>query len=109
MKRMKGMDKMNELIRSRVFISSFIIAYFSYFLITIRILNISSPGIGVGTVEYGYPFTYYEWTCFGGGYVYSGLFGNILVAALIAAIVGVFIAYVWKTVSAEDFRSKWYL
>lgn len=99
--------KGNELIRSRVFISSFIIAYFSYFLITLWILNISRPGIGEGFQDYGFPFTYYASTCFGGSYIYSGLLGNILFAALIAAIVGVFIAYVSKTVSSEDFRKYW--
>jgi hypothetical protein len=105
----EGDKKMKALIRSRAFITSFIISYYSYFLITIRISNISRPGIGVGDQEFGFPFTYYEWTCFGGGYVYSGLFGNILFAALIGTILGIFCAYVWKTLASEDFRRKWHL
>jgi hypothetical protein len=100
---------MKELIRSRVFISSFIIAYFSYFLITISKLNISGPGYGAGSVEYGFPFTYYESRCFGENFYPLGLLGNILFAALIGTIIGIFCAYVWKTLASEDFREKWNL
>jgi hypothetical protein len=107
MKGMKGTNKMKELIRSRVFISSFIIAYFSYFLVTIWILKIARPGFGVGTVDYGYPFAYCGSACFGESFYPLGLLGNILFAALIGTIVGVFCAYVWKTLASEDFRSKW--
>jgi len=109
MKGVEGIRRMKELIRSRVFIDAFLITYASFFLVTHGILDISGPGVGVGTVNYGFPFTYYVSHCFGGTYISSGLLGNILFAAILGTIIGVFCAYVWKTLSSEDFRKRWNL
>lgn len=109
MKGMESIEKMRELLRSQVFIDAFLIIYAAFFVVTQGILDISAPGFGVGTVNHGFPFTYFVSSCFGGVYVYSGLLGNILFAAILGTIIGVFCAYVWKTLSSEDFRKRWNL
>ncbi len=111
MKEIKGMEGLafKSLLRLPIFIYGFIVTYFSYFLVTIGVLDLSRPGVGVGIEHHGYPFTYYTSNCWGGAYFLPGLLGNILFAALVGTIVGLVCAYIWQTVAREDFRKRWHL
>ena len=50
---------MKKLIKHKVFIGAFLTAYFLFFVVTISILDLKKSGIGVGSMEYGFPFPYY--------------------------------------------------
>lgn len=108
---------MKNLIKSKIFIGVFLIAYFAFFAITIFILEVKSKGFGAGHLEYGFPFTYYYSSCFGGDYLWSGLAGNILFAALLSFFVALgFVVLwskrilpLWQKVTSSEFRKKWYL
>ncbi len=100
---------MNNLIKHKVFISTFLPAYFLFFAITIFILDLKSEGVGVGHLEYGFPFTYYYSHCFGGYYLWFGLIGNILVAAIFSIVIGLVSTHFWLKFSSQEFRSKWFV
>ena len=100
---------MKRLIRTRVFAVAFFLAYFSYFAVTVFILDISGPGIGVGHSAHGFPFTYYYSHCFGGYYIYSGLLGNAVVAGIVSTIAGLAAVNLRENLSTPEFRSRWYL
>ena len=108
---------MKNLIKQRVFIGAFLASYFLFFVTTVFVLDLKSDGFGVGHVQYGFPFTYYYSNCFGGYYLWIGLSGNILVAAIISGVIGLISAHFWtswllpfwQTVSSPEFRAKWYI
>ena len=108
---------MKKLIVSRLSITAFLLSYFSFFALTIPILEIRREGFGVGSWEYGYPFAYYYSGCVGGDYLWSGLIGNILFAAGLSAAVGFAAVLVWRNLLAPlrahlaspEIRRKWYL
>ena len=106
-----------ELIKTRIFITAFLISYFGFFIITIGILNIRSPGFAVGSVDYGFPFSYYQSHSFGGSYIMSGLLMNILFAFGLSMMLSFVASGLWVMVlkhriydfSIEEIRRKWYL
>lgn len=108
---------MKKILKSKLFIGSFLFIYFSFFFLTIYILEIKSSGFSVGSWDYGFPFIYYHSHCFGGGYHWSGLLGNILFAGILGGAVGVIFTSFWlnqlipfvQKIRSEEFRSKWYL
>lgn len=107
---------MSKLLKSKVFIGTFLLIYFSFFVVTIYVLDIRRDGIGVGHIAYGFPFTYYYSSCFGGDYLWSGLIGNILAAAVLSFVGGLSFAHLRTKISAPEFqtkfaefRAKWYL
>ena len=100
---------MKKLIRSKIFTSGFFLSYFSFFVVTIFILDLKKDGVGVEHYEHGFPFAYYYSHCFGGYYLWVGLVGNMLLAAAISAVVGLAISQLWSKFSSPEFRSKWYL
>ena len=108
---------MKNLIKHKIFISSFLLAYFSFFVVTVFILDLKTAGFGVGSFEYGFPFTYYFSTCFGGDYSWLGLTGNILFAAFLSSLVGLISTILWLKIlfplwlkiSSPEFRSKWFI
>lgn len=100
---------MKTLIKSKVFIAAFLLAYISFFVVTVFILDIKRDGIGVGYLEYGYPFAYYVSTCFSSYYSWLGLFGNILAAFGLSFIIGLISSHFWLKFSSPEFRAKWYL
>lgn len=114
---MTSLSKLTGLLRSKVFITGFLAAYTTFFVLTLFIYPSNGRGFGVGTVYYGYPFTYYFSTCFSGGYLYTGLFGNILFAAVISLLMGMFATLIadrlvkpaCRFVASEEFHRKWYL
>lgn len=97
---------MRKLIKHKVFIGAFLIAYSLFFVITIFILDLKSPGIGVESMNYGFPFAYYSSHCFGGYYSWLGLTGNILAAAIFSFAVGSATTYFWLKFSLPEFRAK---
>ncbi len=54
---------MRNLIKHKVFIAAFLATYFSFFVVTVFLLEIKAEGFGVGHIEYGFPFTYYYSHC----------------------------------------------
>lgn len=100
---------MKKLIKSKIFIITFLIAYFSFFIVTIFLLEIKREGFGVGHLEYGFPFTYYYSHCWGGYYLWLGLIGNILFAFILSSISGLISSHFWLKFSSPEFRQKWYL
>ena len=100
---------MNNLIKHRVFIGTFLLAYFLFFVVTIFILDLKSEGFGVGHLEYGFPFTYYYSSCFSGFYLWLGLIGNILVAGIFSFVIGLVSTHFWLKFSSSEFRSKWHI
>jgi hypothetical protein len=108
---------MKNLIKRRIFIGAFLTSYFLFFVITVSILDFKRAGFGVGHAEHGFPFAYYYSHCFGGYYLWLGLAGNILTAAVLSFVTGLFSAHFWtrwlvpfwQTVSSPEFRAKWYI
>lgn len=98
---------MKRIIKHKTFIGAFLTAYFIFFLITIPVLNLKNDGFGVGSVEYGFPFTYYYSHCFGGYYSWFGLMGNIFTAAIFSVVTGLVVTRFWLKFSSPEFRAKW--
>ncbi len=105
---------MSKFVKNRMFITVFLAAYFLFFSLT---AFVPYAGIGVGHIQYGFPFTYYYSHCYGGYYLWSGLIGNCLAGAGFSLIAGLFSTYLWlswlmplwEEVSSPEFRAKWYL
>lgn len=108
---------MKNLLKSKIFIGAFLLTYFLFFVTTIYLLEIKTSGIGEGWWNYGFPFTYYFSTCWSGGYVWSGLFGNIFVAVILGFVGGIISVYCWQNlllpflqkISSKEFRTKWHI
>jgi hypothetical protein len=100
---------MKNLIKSKVFIGTFLVSYFLFFVITIFILDLKKEGFGVGSMEYGFPFVFYSSNCFGGYYLWSGLVGNISVAVIFSIVIGLINTHLWLKFSSPDFRAKWHV
>lgn len=100
---------MKKLIKSKLFISVFLITYFLFFVITIFLLDLKSAGIGVGNFDHGFPFTYYHSNHYGGNYLWFGLVGNVLFAAVFSVLIGLISAHFWLKFSSPEFRSKWHI
>jgi hypothetical protein len=100
---------MKKLIRHKVFIGAFLSSYFLFFVLTISVFDVKSDGLGVGHTEHGFPFTYYYSNCFGGGYLWFGLIGNILFAMVLSIVVGLVSSHFWQKLSSPEFRAKWYI
>jgi hypothetical protein len=108
---------MKKMVESRIFIAAFLLTYFSFFLISVVILDLKSEGLGAGHFAHGFPFTYFYSHCFGGYYLWFGLLGNIGAAAALAFAAGLSAVYLHRNlflpfrrkVAADEFRRKWYL
>jgi hypothetical protein len=100
---------MKNLIKSKIFIVTFLMTYFSFFAFTIWIFEVKRDGVGVGHTEYGYPFIYFRSHCFGGSYDFQGLIGNIFFAFGLSFFVGLFFSHFWLKFSSPEFRQKWHL
>ncbi len=50
---------MKQLIKHKLFIGAFLTAYFLFFIVTVFIVDLKKSGIGVGSMEYGFPFAYF--------------------------------------------------
>lgn len=87
---------MKNLINSKIFIATFLITHFVFSFFTITLES------GFGTVsEYGFPYTYYYSTCFGGGYSWMGLVGNIIFATIFSFIVGIIFKIIWLQIESK--------
>lgn len=100
---------MRSLMKNKIFICTFLLSYFLFFVITIYVLEIKTSGFGEGSIDYGFPFVYYSSHCFGGNYLLASLFGNILVAAVISFFIGLISAHLGLKLSSPKFRIKWHL
>lgn len=115
---------MKNLTKSKIFISTFLLTYCLFFVITIAVIDVKSAGFGAGHLIYGFPFGYYYSHCFGGNYLWDGLIGNILFATVLGIAVGLVSSHFWinvfpalrlKILSPEfreewaEFRAKWHL
>ena len=108
---------MKSLIAHKLFIGSFLATYFSFFLVTVKILEIKRDAVFEGHLYYGFPFDYYYSHCFGGYYIWSGLVGNIVFAIVLSVVIGIASTLVWlkillpwaKKISSAEFRAKWHI
>ena len=108
---------MKKLMKHKIFIVMFLLTYFSFFVITIFILDLKKDGLGVGYVDYGFPFAYYHTTCFSAYYSWFGLIGNMLVAIFLSVVIAListhfwlkFLLPLWREISSPEFRSKWHI
>lgn len=103
---------MKNLIKHKVFISTFLLTYFLFFALTINLATpeITAGGaITAGVSNYGFPFTFYTSHCFGGNHFLPGLIGNIMFAAVFSFVGGIVAALFWIKFSSPEFRKKWYL
>lgn len=100
---------MINLVKNRIFIISFLISYFAFFILTIFVFDIKRSGFGVGSMDYGFPFTYFQSHCFGGNYDWLGLIGNVIFAGLLSFFIAFGVANVREKLSSPEFRAKWYL
>lgn len=81
---------------SGVFVCSFLIAFLSFLVVTVAVLEVASPGQFVGHVNYGWPFAYYIGTDFGGYYYLPGLVGNVFFAVGLSFVLGLLSSFIWK-------------
>lgn len=100
---------MNNLVKSRIFIVSFLVSYFAFFILTIFVFEIKKSGIGVGSMDYGFPFSYFHEHCFGANYDLQGLMGNVIFAGILSSIIAFGISNLKEKLSSPEFRAKWYL
>jgi hypothetical protein len=104
---------MKRLIKHKVFIGAFLTAYFLFSILfsvmTTSIFDWQKSGIILGLTEYGFPFTYYYSGCFSSDYLWLGLAGNILTAAIFSFAVGLTAAYFRLKFSSPAFRAKWHI
>jgi len=100
---------MKKLIKHRVFIGAFLTAYFLFFVTTVFVLDLKKSGVGVGSMEYGFPFAYYYSHCFSGYYSWLGLMGNIFTAGILSFVIGLAVAHFWRKFSSPEFRAKWHI
>jgi hypothetical protein len=100
---------MKNLIKRKIFIGTFLLTYFLFFIVTVFILDLKRDGVGIGHIEYGFPFVYYYSHCFGGYYLWDGLIGNVLFATVLGLIIGLVMTHFGVKFSSPEFRSKWYL
>ena len=100
---------MKRLVKTKIFAFAFFATYFTFFFVTVFLLDIKRDGFGEGSLEFGFPFAYYHSTCFGGGYFWTGLAGNMIVAAVLSCGAGLAAACAWSRISSPEFRAKWYL
>ena len=98
---------MKILIKSKVFIATFLLSYFAFFVITMWLFAFQSSILT--RTNYGFPFTYYYEHCFGGGYDLIGLTANIIFAFILSAIIGFISSHFWTKFSSPEFLAKWYL
>lgn len=100
---------MKRFIKHKMFIGAFLTAYFLFFVVTVFVLDLKQSGIGVGSMEYGFPFVYYYSHCFGGYYSWFGLTGNILTAVIFSIVIGLAVTNFWLKFSSPEFREKWHI
>jgi len=100
---------MKNLVKSRIFIGAFLVSYFAFFILTIFVFEIKKSGIGVGSMDYGFPFTYFQSHCFGGNYDLQGLIGNVIFAGILSCFIAFGISNLKEKFSSPEFRAKWYL
>ncbi len=109
-------NAMRNLIKHKVFMGIFLVVYFLYFFLTIYILDIKTKGSIIGDVAYGFPFTYLYTHCYGGYYLYTGLLGNMLFAAILGTFIGLTFSYffqniipqIWIKLTSPEFLAKWH-
>lgn len=100
---------MENLVKSRIFIVSFLILYFAFFILTIFVFDIKKDGFGIGFIDYGFPLTYFQSNCFGGNYVWVGLLGNVIFAGFLSFFIAFGVSNLKEKLSLPEFRAKWYL
>ncbi|HEY8561724.1 MAG TPA: hypothetical protein VIL74_15215 [Pyrinomonadaceae bacterium] len=106
---------MKRILKSKLFIGTFLLIYFSFFILTIYVWEIKTGGAFAGSSNYGFPFTYYRSHCFGGSYNGVGMIGNILFAGILGVAGGVIFTFLWRNhlipfyekAASEEFRAKW--
>ncbi len=99
---------MKNLLRNRIFIATFLLTYFSFFAITMWLFEFRSHDVAT-TTNYGFPFTYFRSTCFGGNYIWQGFAGNIVFSLGMSFVAGSLFSSIKTKLSSPEFRSKWYL
>lgn len=100
---------MKKLIGHKAFIGAFLTTYGLFFVLTMYVFEFKYDSLGVSNYEYGFPFAYYHESCYGGSYLWGGLFDNILSAAVLSGAVGLLFAHLWLKFSATEFRAKWHI
>jgi hypothetical protein len=100
---------MRERLSSKGFAFSFFATYFAFVLITMYVFDFSSPGLGIGHTEHGFPFTYYYSHCFGGTYIWSGIFANLTIGGALSFLVALGVELLTKNLSSPEFRKRWHV
>lgn len=100
---------MREKLSSKVFSISFFAVYFGFVIATMYLFEFSSPGFGVGHVEYGFPFKYYYSHCFGGYYIWTGLVANLTVGAVFSFLTALSLENLRRKLSSPEFRARWHI
>jgi len=91
-----------SIIASRVFIVSALTVYILFFVVTMMLIDTSGPGGGIGSVSFGYPYSYYFSHCFGASYDTIGLIKNSLFALGISVLSGIAVSYIYKLFCNES-------
>ena len=97
---------MKNLIKSKIFVSAFLLFYFSFFIFTIFIFDFKTESGGVENFDYGFPFSYFHEHCFGGNYLWFGLLKNILFATVCSYFVGLIFNLIWSKISSRRIELK---
>ena len=94
---------------SKTFAVAFFATYFAFVVATIYVFDFTSPGVGVGHEEHGFPFTYYYSHCFGGYYAWSGFFGNLAVGTAFSFFAALSLENFRRKASSPEFRARWHI
>ena len=103
------MAVISKKLASKAFAVSFFASYFVFVVATMHLFDFSSPGLGIGHTEHGFPFTYYYSHCFGGTYVWTGLFANLTIGAAFSSVVALGIKTFKGNLSSSEFRKRWHI
>ena len=94
---------MKDLVLSRKFGITFFIAYAAFLLVTMYLIDFSSPVIGTIT-EHGFPFPYYQMHHYGYNFLWTGFIGNLTAAAGFSFAVGLFVSGAIRKLTSPDLR-----
>lgn len=99
---------MKDIVLSRNFGITFFVAYAGFLLITMYLIDSSSPVVGTLT-EHGFPFSYYQMHHYGYNFLWIGFIGNLTAAAGFSVVVALAVSAAIRKLTSPDFRRRWYL
>jgi hypothetical protein len=96
---------MKNLIKSKVFIGTFLTSYVLFFFVLVPYINeMKKGGLSITYEENGFPFVHYYSHCFGVQVSWFGFVGNVLVATIFSLFIGLIFKFIWSRITSHRLR-----